>query len=271
MIKKKNKKIFNQWNSKEIDEKLFNKMPILVQEIKLADKNNTNAETLKFASEPDKIYEILLITDEVIGEIHSFLENYSKITEDIGIWGDLFLEIEEAIVYFDKLLETDREIMSPYYREFMNSFYYHKQMAHYIYINSILDKMTTLIYWHLITTNSQNKEVIEKEIEIKEKTKIYFHLHFKKLAIFMVKKEQEQEFNEFMDLLINSELWKILKSERNNWTHNFSHPMVPHNIGLHLLLIYTLIIRLWAEIKYTFISSNHDLGARTLIYYTWEN
>lgn len=259
-LNKKGKKILF-WNTKDIDNKLFNIIPKLVEEIDLSDEKNTNGETLFFSVEEEKIKEALNIIEDIESASLNFLIETEIKTEEKGIWSDLFLEIEEILLYFEKLSEYDRDLMNP--REPMNSFYFHKQMSNFIYLFSSLDKITSLIFFHLITFGYQKE--LEKN-KIKTKTKLYFKEHFQKLSKFLLDKEKVEEFNVFFNELFKSPLWeKILYQCRNNWNHNFSHVMNFHNIGFKLILLKCFVIRICAQIKYTFVSSGNSNVSRTFI------
>ncbi|WP_368486164.1 hypothetical protein [Spiroplasma sp. DGKH1] len=251
---------------KKWDAILLEEIPKQIQNIFKNDSKKTNIPSLGFASNPE--------------EIESILENISKMTDDylqilaaneegeVRIWGDLFYEIEQIINYFIDLSRVDRDILNPFYREFMKSFYYHKQMANFLYLFSTLDKITTLLNFSLSQEDNYDDILLEIKKDYKlNGHKLYFDPHFLPFSKKYVDNELLAEFVELIKNIYSSTLWKFLKDIRNQWGHNYSAIYLPNNIGLMITILYPFVLRICVIIKTYYIPSNSDLIARKLIDY----
>ncbi|AOX44063.1 hypothetical protein S100390_v1c07270 [Spiroplasma sp. NBRC 100390] len=252
---------------KEFDQYLFKLIPEDIEKIFTADIEKTDGPTLRISSFEEKIDEIYEKNEEMQANYFIILSN-NEFQRPI-IWGDLFYEIEEVISYLFDIKEHDRGIMNPYFREFMDNIYYHRQMSTFLYIMSSLDKITTLLHYGL--SKKDNYEELLKNITEKYKgkrfdlNKLYFDPHFFDFSLPFVKKELVTEYIELINFINESPGWKLLKKMRNTWAHNHSAPNLPNNIGIMIKISFSFLLRICVIINRYFIHSKDEIIARNLL------
>lgn len=151
-----------------------------------------------------------------------------KIEKDKNICGDLFLEIEAIISYFLIEFKPNNELYMQY------DFDYHKKTSLFLYMFTIFDKFSTLIFFHN-STNYKDKEYNE----------IISLINFNKVDSYINLNNYNGEiFKRELKDLSSSKVMKLIKKIRNILTHRFECPMYRYHLSTNIMICFISICKL---------------------------
>ncbi|WHQ37509.1 hypothetical protein E7Y35_06665 [Spiroplasma sp. SV19] len=226
-----------------IDDWLFNDWPKIIEQIDLEESQKQIDVELHTTSNYE---EVMIFNLQFQRAIQFFVKKmYNKKYDALNIFRDLFIEIEMVLEYILELISIDRNIFNLYERVYPNDVYFHKQVSTYIYVYSLLDKITDLLFWD----SDNNKYEIPKN-----NGKIYFQPHFKDIVRNYIKKTKIlEEYQSWIKFVFDSKTYNMLKNLRNSFNHKFTFPLNTYNFSLELLMLIIFIFRIIYSIKEKFM------------------
>lgn len=136
-------------------------------------------------------------------------------------------------------------IFKPNYELVMQFQYeYHFKNSIFLYIFSIFDKLSTLLFFHYY---SKDKNYNEEEIS----EYILRNIKFYKLSSYLVFQDKCKNsiLKKEIDSIIHSNCFKYLLKIRNTTYHCFKHPVLKYHFSITIMICFITLLKLIDIIK----------------------
>lgn len=172
----------------------------------------------------------------VLMEMMQNKKNIEKKSENI--YGDLFLEIESMLSFFQLSFKPNYELVWQFEYE------YHLKNSIFLYIFSIFDKLSTLLFFHYY---SKDKNYNEEEISEVTLRNIKFSIS--KSYLVIQDKVKNSILKKEIDSIICSNCFKYLLKIRNITYHRFKDPMLKYHFTINIMICFITLLKLIDIIK----------------------